>query len=233
MFWTGIVILSPIIVLTAVKTAIDYVYPGKIKTAAMKIGWHSMEICSKIEIYVTKLYKKYTPSRLKPPTPQLTIVYDGNEIGKYTMNEFINKRKAIYNRNYDFILYEIPIEKENDYDKYDKYVLRYEAIADVMHIEYNSLKGFELNMIQMIINGNKNKTYNIDFGRSQYILNGNILLDRNFLKWYLNTKYDKILNDEDHYTVTFIDHNMNYITLTHECYLLIKKNNYDIIYIEK
>jgi hypothetical protein len=187
-----------------------------------------------VEIYVSKLFSEQLSKMLEPipQKPLLTIVYDGNPISNYSFDEFLKNRKKLYNMNYDFILYEIPINKKDKYDKYDKYVLRYETIADVINVEYNSLKSFDLNMIQITINDNKDNIYNIDFGRTQYIINGNILLDRSFLKWYLNMNFDVLLQDEDRYCVTFIDHNMNYVTLTEKCYLLIKKNYYDIIYIE-
>jgi hypothetical protein len=83
-------------------------------------------------------------------------------------------------------------------------------------------------MIQIIIN-DSDEIHNIDMGRNQYMINGNILFDRVFLKWYLNKYLNVRLEKEDKYVVTFIDHNMNYVTLLDYCYLFIKKNNYDII----
>ena len=38
-----------------------------------------------------------------------------------------------------------------------------------------------------------------------------------------------MIDDSDEYIITFIDHNMNYITLQNDCYIVIDKNNYKII----
>jgi len=178
MFWT-VILIAP--TLFCVKTVIDYIYPGKIKRFAMKTGWHAMELCSKIEIYTTRMYTTYMPI-LFPYKPQAMIKFinDGEEIVSYTVPEFFKKKKN-NTLTYDFILYEIPSKKKDKYDKYDNYVFRYENINDVIHLEYNSLKCFELNMIQITIN-DSDEIHNIDMGRNQYMINGNILFDIAFLK---------------------------------------------------
>jgi len=224
MFWTVVLIAPTLFVLNSV---IEYVYPGKIKTTMMKIGWSAMELCTKVEIAATQIYNRIPPLVAKqPPKTMIKFICDGNEITTFSFDEFV-KYKNKTNINYDFILCEIPIVKKDNYEKYDTYVLRYENINDIMSVEYNSLKCFELNMIEMKVL--TKETYNIDLGRNQYIINGNVLFDRKFMKWYLNMYCNVILDDEDRYIITFIDHNMNYITLPDYCYLLIRKNSYDIV----
>ena len=226
MFWTAVFLIAPTLYL--VKTAVDYVYPNKIKRWAMKASWHAMEVCSKMEIQATLAYKDYIEPFLpkKKQHAMIRMICDGDEIANYSFSNFIlNKDKINY--EYDFILYDIPIVKKDNYEKYDRYMLRYENINDVLSVEYNSLKCFELNMIQITIN--ESESHSIDLGRYQYMINGNILFDRPFLKWYLNVYCGIILCEEDKYVVTFIDHNMNYITLPDYCYIFIKKNNYEII----
>jgi hypothetical protein len=221
-----------------VKTAVDYYYPGKIKRLAMKTGWRAMEICSKIEIYATNLYTTYMPNVYPYKTQaRIKLIDNGVEIVSYSKTDFFKERKnKTLTQKYDFILYEIPIEKKDKYDKYDKYdnyIFRYETINDVIQLEYNSVKSFELNMIQLTMT-DSDISYSIELGRNQYMINGNILFDRPFLKWYLRKYCNVSLGEADQYVITFIDHNMNYITLPDYCYLFIKKNNYDIInYIKK
>jgi hypothetical protein len=224
MFWTAVLMIVPTFIFTQVT---DYLYPGKLRRIAMKTSWKAMEICSKIEIYASKLYNNYIPAFIKyKPQSRIKFIYDGVATANYTFNEFLTQKNKI-KMNYDFILYEIPITKKDNYTKYDKYVLRYENINDVIHSEYNSLKCFELNVIQITINDSLEVP--IEFGRNQYMMNGNVLFDRKFLKWYLNIYSTIILGEKDKYVVTFIDHNMNYITLPDYCYILIKKNSYDIV----
>lgn len=150
----------------------------------------------------------------------LKIIYDGEEVANYTFKEFSNKKKYI---TYDFILYSIPVEDE----KYENYVLRYENAEDVLAVEYTSLKHIELTDVQIRVNDIE--TYTINFGRNQYFINGNVLFDRNFLKWYLNVLFGIHLAEKDNYRVTFNDHEKNSITLPDYCYLLIKNNNYIIV----
>ena len=231
MFWTFIVVATPTLFL--LKTAIDYFYPKQLKRVTMRLGWNAMELCAKAEIYATRMYNQYVPTLLARNSPQQIIKFicDGDEIRTYTINEFMKKRNDIKQEqlNYDFILYETPIIKKDEYAKYDNYIIRYENIDDVLYIEYTSvLKCFELNMIQITINESETPI-TLDLGRDQYMMSGNILFDRVFLKWYLNKYCNTLLDSTDKYIITFIDHDMNYITLQDYCYLLIKKNGYDIV----
>ena len=168
-------------------------------------------------IYFFYSNKKNTKAMLK-------IIYDGEEVANYTFEEFSSKKKYI---TYDFILYSIPVEDE----KYDYYVLRYENADDVLAVEYTSLKCVELTDVQLRVNDIE--TYTINFGRNQYFINGNVLFDRNFLKWYLNMFCGIHLAEEDKYRVTFSDHEKNSITLPDYCYILIKNNNYIIVNFNK
>jgi hypothetical protein len=214
--------------LLAVKSFVDYVYPNKIKTAVVQISWNALDLCSKMEIYATHIYTTYFQTLLpqKKQEDMIRIICDGDEIAYHPFSEFI-KIKDDIKLSYDFILYEIPIFPQTKYEKYKRYVLRYDNIKDVLKVEYNSLKCFELNTIEITIN--QSDRHSIDLGRNQYMVNGNVLFDRAFLKWYLNIYYNITLWDEDKYTVSFIDHHMNYIFLPDYCYILIKKNNYEIV----
>jgi hypothetical protein len=246
MFWTLIVVSAPTLFL--LKTAIDYFYPRQIRRMAMKIGWNAMELYTKTEIYTIRLYNQYVPTILArtPAQPIIKFISDGEEIHTYTIKEFMKIKNdmatndmatndmatndtSLGHLNYDFILYETPIIKRDEYAKYDNYITRYENIKDVLYIEYTAaLKCFELNMIQMTLNAAE-IPITIELGRNQYMLSGNILFDRVFLKWYLNKYCNTSLAPSDKYSITFIDHHMNYITLPDYCYLLIKKNGYDIV----
>jgi hypothetical protein len=223
----------------------EYFYPGILKKKLMRSSWNTLELYSRVEIYVSKLYNHYSAYLpqffVRKPQPTVTFIHNGDEIVKYTDVELIYY--SVNNKidfKYDFVLYETPIKNVSKYDKYDNYVERYEKHQDLPHVNfysmlnsptsniYNANKTFELNMIQFTFKNSSN-VYAIDLGRNQFTNRGNILFDRPFLKWYLK-KYKQVkLNDDDKYTVTFIDHDMNYIILPHYCYILINKNGYDII----
>ena len=154
------------------------------------------------------------------PEPMLKIIYDGEELANYTFKDFLHFKKYI---TCDFILYSIPIEHE----KFDNYVLRYESVEDVLAVEYTSLKSIELTDVHIIVN--ESETYPIDFGRNQYFINGNVLFDRKFLKWYLKMHQNVYLDSEDDYRLIFRDHKKKNIILPDYCYLLLKKNNYVVV----
>ena len=224
MFWKAL-ILTPTLLFFGNK-AIDYFYPGQLRRWAMQAGWNVLDVCSKIEIVGTQLYQKYMPRKKREA--RIKFIGDGTEIENYTFKEFLKWKNKNQTIDYDFILYEIPIEQKDNYEKYNNYVLRYKDVNDIIAIiELNSLKCLELNMIQMTVN--QTAEYNIDLGRNQYMIKGNIVLDRPFLKWYLNTYCDTTLDADDGYIVTFIDHNMNYIHLPDYCYLLLTNKNYIIV----
>ena len=227
MWCTAIFIIAP--TLYVFKTVVDYIFPNKLKMVAMKTGWYTMELCSKIEIHATNFYNKYAPVLFtNNPQPMVKFICDGAETEKYTLTDFFNQPKNNINKiNYDFILHEVPILIKDKYTKYDNYVIRYQNVTDVIGVELNYLKCFELKMIQMKVNDVDD--YTIDLGRNQFMISGNILFDRKFLKWCLNSNYNVVLEEEDKYVITFIDHNMNYIILPDTSFLLIKNNNYDII----
>jgi hypothetical protein len=155
----------------------------------------------------------------KKPEATLKIIYDGEEFANYTFEDFLYFKKYI---TCDFILYSIPVEHK----KYDNYVVRYERAEDVLEVEYTTLKCLELTDVNITVNDSE--TYPIDFGRNQYFINGNVLFDRKFLKWYLKMNH-KVCLDDDNYKITFRDHEKKFITLPDYCYLLIKINKYIII----
>lgn len=217
---------------------IDWVYPGKLRKAFMKSSWNTLESYSRAEIYVTYMYNKYMPLFfVNSPQAAVKFIHNGEEKANYSATEFliINAKKQI-DFDYDFILCEIPIKNVGTYDSYDKYSLRYDShhkltftkLFNDESFKNNSNNKIELNTIIFAFK-NSTDTYSIDFKRNQFMVNGNVLFDRPFLKWYLNTYHSTPLNDDDRYAVTFIDHNMNYISVPDYCYILVNKEGYDVV----
>ena len=194
-------------------------------------GWYLLEFFSKVEIKVQNVYAKispYLPSVKKDDQTFITFIKDGEEVEKYNLNDFMKKRETnIFSRdNYDFIFYELPISNN---DKYDKCMLRYDNHDNIMKIEFNAIiHDFNFNVIQFNFKDTE-KIYNINFNRIQFIINYNILFDRAFLKWYLNKYNNAVVQDEDQYTITFIDHEMNYVSLTQDSYIVIKNKSYEVV----
>jgi hypothetical protein len=220
---------------------IEYFFPQKTKkimdivTAKSVSGLKYLYTNSSHYIsYIYNEYKNILLSNDKSLSLSLhdviRIIYEGEEIAVYTLDEFIlNKHKGNIEFIYDFILYEVPANNNiYDNDVYDKYVFRYENINDILSLEYNNQKGIDFTNIQISINGSST-IHKIELGMSQYMVNGNIMFDRAFIKWYLKQNHNIILDNSDKYLITFMDHTMKFITLPEYCYLIIKYDKYDII----
>ena len=94
MIWTAIIILAP--TLYFAKTVIDYIYPGQVRMIALKIGWKTMDLCSKIEIHAANFYNRYVPSLItSKPQAMIKFICDGDEIENYTLTDFFKKKKWI------------------------------------------------------------------------------------------------------------------------------------------
>ena len=233
MFWTTLALASmPFAYVT--NKLIDYLYPGKFNAYCAYYGWYVLEFCSKVEMksqqtyrYVYRYAKQYFPSLKEEEQSSITLIKDGEEISKYEFSKFMELKETgnIITGSYDFILYEVPI---SDNDKYDRYIVRYNQHIDIMKIEYNALNEFNFNVMQFKFK-DTNVTYNINFNKNQFLVNNNLLFDREFLKWYMNKYHNAIVQNVDKYTVTFIDQSMNYTILTENDYIVIKNKSYDII----
>ena len=185
--------------ITPIVLGIEYFYPNKIKKFIGTLSHY--------------LYKV--------PEANIKIILDGEVVANYSFDVFLERKKNIV---YDFILYTIPAQHNK---KYDNYVLRYDNADDIVPVKYTGMKSIELTDFLVIID--ETDCYPIDFGRTQYLVNGNVLFDRTFLKWYLNDYYNVLLNDRTNYRINFRDPEKKIINLPDYCYLLIKKNNFIIV----
>ena len=207
---------------------IDHYYPGKLKRYGLKASWYVLDLTSKFEIFSENkfkdlkciIYKKAPP----PRAPHIKLIRGATEFGNYDLKHFLEMKEGI-NEPCDFAIYEIPVNN----NKYDNYCILYEDYKDIVEIKYNNLCSFNfLNMVRFHFTDSTSEIYNLDFGRKQFIIAGNKLFDRKFLKWYLKTNNNVDLGDDEKYTVSFIDHNMLYNTIDENFYIEIKKNTYEI-----
>jgi len=235
MFWISSIIIPTTLFL--VKKTIDYFYPNKlndiIKKQSYTYGWQILEKVSKCETVISNVwykYKVYLPSLFNNSNQRLIFVKDGEEIVKLSFNSFILKlRNKDISADYDFILHHIPIETIDKYDTYDSCYKRYAKVTDITESRFvKSPKCIEFTTVVLSIK-NSDKTYCIDYGGSQFNINGNRLYDRLFLKWVLKKYHNLSLTDNDDYTLGFIDHNMNYITVPTNSHLLIENDDYKIV----
>lgn len=229
MFWTALTLISvPILFIT--NKIINRLHTKTISKRVAYYGWYVLEFCSKVEIKVQNAYaiiKPYIPSFNKENTAMIVVIKDGEEIEKYNLDDFLylRERGNIIEGTYDFILYELSISNNS---KYNKVLLRYNNHKDIMKIEYNAMNEYSFISMQFKIIGLE-KIYNINFNKNQFMINGNILFDRHFIKWFMLKYNNTIVQDKDKYYISFIDHNINYIIITDTEHIIVKNKTYEIV----
>jgi len=234
MFWAISLLTIPVAYIT--KKVIENLPTKIIKEYSAYYGWYVLEFFSRVEIKAQNTYASY----ISPYLPVLnneeekqtlvTLIKDGKKTHQFELSEFKEfiETDNISEESYDFIIYEAPI---NDNEKYDKYFLRFRHHLDIMKVEYCKIQSaFSFNSIQLKIS---DKTYTLNFNKNQFLIRDNILFDRNFVKWFMNKYHDVLIADDAQYNINIIDHQMNFISLTEDNYILIKRDSYEIAITEE
>ena len=227
MFCLIAILLAPISYIS--YKVVEYCCPGKAKQFLMLHCWNALQCCSYVEIKAIEAYKKirsYLPS-INIEYKDRVVFIKGQQEMAYVIDRFLRlkEQNMLLDVEYDFILYEKHVK---GHDKITKRILRFENYDDINKLEYISSNNYKFNVIQFNFKDEEQIT-SINFQDNQFILTGNILFDRKFLKWYMYNYHDIIINDDDSYFITFIDHLMRYVTIDENKHILIMKHNYDII----
>jgi hypothetical protein len=234
----------------------DIVNTERMRNLSLKLAWHSMNAYSTLEIYGSKLnqqVKHYMPFLYKDDTHnhKIIFVHNGDEIATCTLAELrlaehkLAEHKLAEHKlaepkqanadntlfveppNYDFILYESVYG--NTMQTNDTCLFRYSNTADILKIEYLATTD-DVSLLALRINlNNPTQELQIKFNGRHIYMNGNVLFDRVFINWILNTKYNIKLSDDEKYTVSFLDTSANYVVLTDSEYIRIKKGGYDVL----
>ena len=105
--------------------------------------------------------------------------------------------------------------------------------TDTVEMVRNSLsKTNELYLLALRINLHEppnTEFIHIRFDEQHIYMEGNVLFDRPFVKWVLNTKKNIKLGEDDTYTVSFINTNAMYVVVTDTECIKIIKGDYDVL----
>jgi len=232
MFWLLAMFVGlPVVVYKLVS----HYCPEKVNSYMYKSGWNTLELISQCEIYAENTYdtvKEYLPATWLTKKAYVKCIQGGEEVGNYEINDFLAMKENVADEEFktllkatDFFLYEIPATARDK--NYDNYVLRYDNPQEIVEIkEQTDLCPVKFDVIRFEFK-NSVRLYNIKFGKQQYIIPGNRLFDRDFLKWFMKTQHNLILKEEDKYLISFIDQEMNYVSFDEHSYILIKKDSYE------
>lgn len=65
-----------------------------------------------------------------------------------------------------------------------------------------------------------------DLNLKEFFVDGNCILGRDFVRWYLKTHYRYTLDEDEEYSVHVIDHNTELVSLSPDEYIELNKDNY-------
>ena len=198
-------------------------------------SWNILEYCTFIEIKYNA-YKNYIYSSLFTPVtlePQLIFISHNHKLTEsmFSIQEYKERHKGqTLPTEFDFILYVIPVENR----KFNFGVLKCANIADVDKIAnnvnsnnidlYNSNISFNNINIYLVIQGIEEE-FAVNFQNHNMLFENNVIFDFLFVKWYMAKHYDITISKDTLYTISFFDHNMDFIQLNWMEYIIILNNH--------
>lgn len=160
--------------------------------------------------------------------------YDDTVVIQVDNKEY--KRELIEINNGNFEIIDLPISKNvfqekittktlilniNDNHK----ILQNNNYDDIINLKKINILKDKL-FLQIIVENGENEIDILNKIKT-YLVDGNIILGENFLKWFMNYHYNIELNDN--YKVNIMDHSVNLITLEKDSQIKIGENEYIII----
>ena len=225
-------ITSGVVALFATHKYFEYAYPKKTVEFDNYVKWQTLRTFTVTEMAAGRL-KKYATINILEPLKKLVpsftesrcifLIRNGQVESYMSPTDIPNDKNTL---NYDMIIYKHATPPSNE--RYDYDILRFKDVSNISEIfEPSSVKFLA---IQLKIKGKE--PISLDFGRSNFYIKDNILLDRPFIKWFLaersgiTTRY--ILNDSESYEVEFINHKMNCDRITSDQCIIIDSDDYII-----
>lgn len=222
----------------------EYLFPEKTSTVKQYMLWKGMQYYTMIEMRVNKYIKLLDPiiTYIFPPIKRedLLFIKNGEIVKKYYFDELFKDNDTFNNTEFpafEFILYFIKLKNN---EKFDYNVLRFNSREHLMSYNYKQLLYFKDNKnivehsslkllaLQVKLKSRVGESIAINFGRYNYFIESNVILDRPFIVYFLKSSYNITLGDNEIYEVSFIDKDMNLIKLNEEHRVEVKNNSYVI-----
>lgn len=204
------------------KQICDYMFPNEMKLVYLKTTLYGLKCLSSLCWVWDKMYNGYRLfliDREIEETSALLYIINGKVVNKSTGSE-IELLPKIFEQ-YDLVLYKEKVQL-NENEKYKYQITRLDKGSSLENLPPPSTVHFV--DITVSMNGKK---YTLDFGINNFYVEGNILCDKKFLQWYLNTFFKVDLVEP--YTCTIMDEDINFITLYANSHIVIKKDTYAVV----
>jgi len=208
----------------------------------MNWSWNILEYLTFIEIKFSE-YKKCIYGHLFKSDeliPRVVFISHNPELKEsvYSVKEYTEGRTdQTLPTSFDFILYIIPVENR----KFNWGVFKCMNVADVDKIInntnannidlYNSNITFNNINIHLVIEGIE-ESFAVNFQNHNMLFENNVIFDFLFVKWYMAKHHNINISKDTLYTVSFFDHNMDFIQLSWMEYIIIfnkYKNKYIVV----
>jgi|688.fasta_scaffold165403_3 hypothetical protein len=138
----------------------------------------------------------------------------------------------------DFIMQFIKVRDDTlNNHKFDYDVIRFNTYKEL--VEFNTINKCVytpspvkfIGMSIVISNVSNQIDLDINSGKFNFFINSNILFDRPFIQFYLKKFHDIILKEEEDYTFSFIDSEIEVNQIKDDHYVELCNNNYKICFV--
>jgi len=235
--WDIIYYLAGVSVVGSISYGILYICDrDSAEYIAQKASWNAVKAYHKTNLEINNLKRWYNVNTRER-------VYKSDNEGNIELNEVTNNIEFVGYKESDETTYTSCILENNKYiedtnfdlmflKKKDNDTHLYKRLTDKTKLDKNmKMEKIDKQFIQIELCQNNTKT-TIHKKLEMFYLKENTLLDYIFLKWYVNTSYDLIL--EDSYKLSIIDSDINMFNLDKNQGIMLKsKKNYDVKTITK
>ena len=206
-----------------------FYYPAETAAIIQKTGWYSLKTYTLVDLWIQRLIyltDQHVINNIKPlllPATEkvnIALVYDGTTVKTFSLTEF-NQAAAF--PPYDFIVHEVCSDIFADKTLHMVIFNDYVSFKEKFSISKIKFLG-----IQLYISSNPLVKTSVVFGYHNFYVVNNTIFTQSFLKWYIKSATDIIVNETDKVFIEFIDHNMKCIKLKPTEYLVIGEDDYAV-----
>lgn len=209
------------------KKICDYTFPDEMTQIYLKTSIFGLRCVSSLCVVCVKVYNGYRAFLMdhkKEEDTMILCISNGKVLHTLTGSDI--QLLPDFFEKYDLVLYKERLQL-NDICNYKYQITRLDKGSSLANgsSSANLPPPSTIHFVDITVNTNGQK-YTLDFGNSNFYIEGNILCDKVFLQWYLNAflKIDLV----EPYTYTIMDADINFITLDANSHIVIQKDTYTV-----
>lgn len=212
------------------KKACDVMFPEKMNKIYMAIALHSLNTYAIVHCIIRKCYNWILLRISKVVFPKDTILFikNGCEVKECNTSQLRDLIECP-GEPYDMILFKHYIKPDDNSN--NTFKCQVTRLSNCINRNYLQIKIPIISNIKFIdvrVSYN-DKDYNIAFSSEyNYYIVGNVLFDRAFIKWHLNTYHLVVIDDDDDYICNILDDKANFIQIDSSAHIVIGLDDFSI-----